>query len=117
MGSFQYFPLRIFSLPVFASFFVTFFLIVNSCLVHFEFFRGRTSLPYFPVTMGPHMGSTQHFVSMSFLGVIFLISGFSIFLMGLPPARVIELMLSYFDNNLAHQRTERNQRQSENGIR
>jgi hypothetical protein len=85
MGSTQYFPLSIFSWPFFASFFVSFFLMTVSSFVAFPFIGCRDPWCYLPVTMGPHMGSTQHFASISFLGVTFLISSFSIFLMGLPP--------------------------------
>jgi len=85
MGSTQYFPLSIFSGPFFASFFVSFFLMTVSSFVAFPFSGCRDPWRYLPVTMGPHMGSTQHFASISFLGVIFLISSFSIFLMELPP--------------------------------
>src|SRR5512138_2172045 len=79
--------------------------------------------------MGPHMGSIQFLASISFLGVTFLTSSFSVFLMGLSPYERLSLLsgrvpcclrpaaLSSFDANLAQQRRNKNRRQSESGIR
>ena len=79
--------------------------------------------------IGPHMGSTQFLVSIRFLGVTFLTSSLSVFLMGLSPYGVCcccrsgsgtpfrPVVLSSFDANLAHQHRNKNRRQSESGIR
>jgi hypothetical protein len=83
-----------FSWPFFASVFNSFFPHARFLFPIDFIARRRNRLRYLPVTMGPHMGSTQRAASISFLGVTFLISCFSLFLMGLPPYVICQAYLS-----------------------